>query len=132
METQNLYENIEVPEDLEARLESFIDNLAEAEKKAKRKAIKIKLFISGIAASILLGLFTLSFLYTGKNTELQYCEWKPNIIEDPEIAYAETMKALVLFSNNLNKGFNSLEMVSDEMIKSNERINNKLNKTLKK
>jgi hypothetical protein len=132
MKNQILYDNIEVPENLENRLETLIDRLAEKEKQAKRKTLQFRLWIGSMAASVLLGATVFGLLNTEKKSVQQYGDWKPNVIEDPEIAFIEAQKALTLVSNNFNKGLNMLAMVSDEMLKSNERINYKLNKTLKK
>jgi uncharacterized membrane protein YvbJ len=129
MKTRDLHDEIEIPEGLESRLEALIDKLAETEKRTKRKA-KIRLWTSAAAAIIVI--FTAGLLLKPEN--------KPEIsvssvsvssgvrqIDDPEVAYREVKKALELISENLNKGFNELDVrFTNELEKSNEIISKTL------
>lgn len=115
---------VEIPADLETNLNSLIDNLSEKSKKTK----KIGLWIGSIAASICillsLGLF-INQLQWNKPDNLSS---QRMVIEDPEIAYVTTYKALELISNNFNKGLSQLSLINDEM----EKTNKILDKTLKR
>jgi hypothetical protein len=132
MEKQCNYDEIDVPENLETKLEALIDQWAETEKQAKRKTRQLRLWMTAIAASFAFAALTCGLLFLEKKSEPQHVEWKPNYIEDPETAYMEMQKALLLISSNLNKGLDQLMLTLDEIEKSNETISNKLHQTFKK
>jgi hypothetical protein len=127
MKTDDLYAEIDVPAGLESRLESLIDNLADTERKSKKRAKQTKLWMS-IAASAVLLLSIGLFIRFQSEKNLPVTSQQVNTIDDPEIAYLETQKALKLVSMNFNKGLNQLGIITDEIDKSNKI----LNKTLKK
>jgi hypothetical protein len=128
MKTDELYEEIEVPADLESRLETLIDNLAETERKSKRKFKQMSFWIGGIAASIVV-LLAIGWLLNNKNkpdtplvVQTAYSD------EELEFACRETQKALELVARNFNKGLDQLALVEYEI----EKTNQLLNKTLKR
>jgi hypothetical protein len=129
MKIKNLHDEMKVPSDLEARLEMLIDNLAEMEKRSKRRT-KIRLY-TGIAASIVILIFT-GLLLNPKDKPLTSDSSIPEFvstqqIDDPETAYREVRKALELMSMNLNKGIDEFSIVlTNEFKNSNEIINNSL------
>ncbi|MDR1593252.1 MAG: hypothetical protein LBS43_02050 [Prevotellaceae bacterium] len=129
MKTRDLYDEIEIPDGLESRLEALIDRLAETEKRAKKKA-KIRLWTS-VAASVII-IFSAGLLLKPEEKPVDSSVSVSSgvrQIDDPEIAYQEVKKALELMSENLNKGLNELDIrLTSELEKSNEIIN----KTLKK
>jgi hypothetical protein len=123
-----LFEEIEIPEGLEARMEALIDHLAEAEKRSKQKKTKqIWLWIGSVAAGIAL-LISAGVFYYSQNKINQPPVTQSNVVTDPKIACLETQKALELVSRNFNQGLNQLAMVTNELDKSNQI----LNKTLKR
>jgi cell division septal protein FtsQ len=128
MKTEDLRDEIEVPSDLESRLESLIDRLSETEKQAKRK-IKMRLLTVSIAASIILVLSVGLLLKTEEKPFVSSVSVSSGIrhIDDPETAYRELKKALELMSENLNKGLNELDVnFTNELEKSNKIINKTL------
>ncbi len=79
-----------------------------------------------MAASMAL-LFSIGFFHQAENTIETPVATNHIIIEDPETASIEAQKALLLISANFNKGMKQLNMLSDNLEKTNEI----LNKTLK-
>jgi hypothetical protein len=130
MKTEDeLFEEVEIPVNLEARLENLIDDLAKAENLSKQKTKQVRLWVGSIAAGIALILSVgLYYLNPGTETDALVTATQPNEITDPEAACIEAQKALILVSRNFNKGLNQLAMVSEELDKSNQI----LNKTFKK
>lgn len=101
------------PEGMERRLAQQIDAWNMIEKTTARKTRTIGLrWTMGIAASLLV---LLSFgVYLNTRQATQPMAARQDTYDDPRDAYAETQKALVLFSNKLNKGLGSLENKSKE------------------
>jgi hypothetical protein len=122
MRTKNLHDETDVPAGLEARLEALIDRLAEAEKRSERKR-KLRLWTAGIAASVVI-LISTGLFFRQKPEFVASNVSGIREITDPEIAYIEAQKALELVSRNLNKGLDQLNVISIELEKSNELINN--------
>ena len=115
---------IEVPAYLETKLSNLIDRLAASEKRSKRNAHIF--WISGIAASVAI-LFLIGFFYSHKNAPDTLITSNHIIIDDPEIGSIEAQKALLLIAVNFNKGVEQLNLLSDNLQKTNDI----LNKTLK-
>lgn len=89
-------------EALENSLERQIDAWNKVEKNFSRKARRISLrWMVGAAAGILL-LIGIGLYVSQSQDEPQYA--LTDTYDNPEDAYAETQKALVLFSERLNKG----------------------------
>jgi hypothetical protein len=126
MKMKDLYDEIEVPAGLESRLESLIDTLARNEKRSKRKIRQLRLWTGCVAATLFLLLSTGLFLKSGLNPFNGGSAIQP--VENPEIAYQETQKALELVSRNFNKGLDQLTVVNKEIEKSNQIINKALKK----
>jgi hypothetical protein len=128
MKIEDLYDEIEVPAGLEARLDTLIDSLAETEKRVKRK-IKLRLWTGSIAASIIIALSVGLLLKPANQPDTFSVLASSDLrqIDDPETAYKEIKKALELMSTNLNKGFDEFNIVfANEIEKSNEIINKTL------
>lgn len=115
-EQQQLMEQLEstatsVPDGLENRLAATIDNLAAADSTRQtislspRRKLPFRV-IAGLAASVAvivaLGVHMFSTRTATPPTPLDTCA-------TPEEAYAETQRALLIFSNALNKGMEQLE-----------------------
>lgn len=116
--------NPEVPENLKEKLIGQINTWSQEEKnKIRIKSVRKtnRHWISGIAAGILLILSIWAYVDHEQNSSLQ-----ADTYTNPEDAYKETQKALLLISQNLNKGVTRLETVNNNM----EKIDNILNKQL--
>lgn len=82
----------------------FFDNLGVSTGNKQRQLIPFnRRMIWSIAASIIL-LFGLFFILNNNQQPV-------NTFDDPELAYAETKKALMLISGNLNEGMNELSNI---------------------
>ena len=98
---------------LEQRLSRQIDGWNRVEKTANRRTRTIGLrWIAGIAASLLL-LFAIGLLIDRQQKQAQYAV-QQDTFDDPRDAYAETQKALMKFSESINKGLNKVENVTQE------------------
>jgi hypothetical protein len=123
MKTNDLLETIETPAGLEVRLETLIDRLAEAEKQKERK---LYWWLSGLAAGMAILLSIGIFLHSdNQKTQMTQTVYT---LEEQELACRETQKALLLVSQNFNKGINHLTLAVNEI----EKSNNIINKTLKR
>ncbi len=108
---------------LEEKLNSLIDNLErdENEKQTPLRVLSIKSWrwAISIAASVLIVLSVGIFTYFGNNSNQS-----PMLVDtysNPEDAYIETQKALLLVSNKLNKGFEQMEKVN-EILEKNKKL----------
>lgn len=107
------------PLHLEEKLNTLIDNLAKNEKitQAQRIALPIKQmnktwrWAISIAASILIMLSAGIFAYF-ENNKIKN-QMLVDTFSDPEKAYIETQKTLLLVSGKLNKGIQQVEKVND-------------------
>ena len=127
MNKDDLLDTIEVPAGLESRLEILIDHLAETEKQNS----KIRRFhwqLSGLAAGIALLLSIGIFLHSNNSENTQLTAQATALSKEQELACLEAQKALILVSQNFNKGMDHLALVVNEI----EKSNNTINKTLKK
>ena len=98
---------------LEQRLSRQIDSWNRVEKTANRRARTIGLrWMAGIAASLLL-LFAIGLLVDRQQKQAQYAV-QQDTFDDPRDAYAETQKALMMFSKSINKGLNKVENVTQD------------------
>jgi len=117
---------IEVPQRLEDRLENLIDALAEKEKpllKVSKKNYTLK-WITSIAASIVIligaGIY---FNYQSVQQPVSVAKVDPrDTFSDPDLAYEEASKALMLISKNLNKGMDQLSNVQESIEQTNEIV----------
>ncbi len=110
----------QLPDGLSRRLEEQIDRWAAADEQLKRKCFSPTRQWIGIAATTLL-LLGLSGLYFMQTPTI------PDTYSNPKEAAAATEKALLLLSQNLNKGFEQVEKANLEM----EKAQVILNKTIK-
>lgn len=98
---------------LEQQLSRQIDSWNRVEKTANRRTRTIGLrWMAGIAASLLL-LFAIGLLVDRQQKQAQYAV-QQDTFDDPRDAYAETQKALMKFSESINKGLNKVENVTQE------------------
>ncbi|GHT07676.1 hypothetical protein FACS189426_01550 [Bacteroidia bacterium] len=123
MKTDDLFDKIEVPADLESRLETLIDDLAEKEKQSKRKARQLRLWAVGVAASIILFFSAGSFFYFDRENTISLTAQTFHPDENTENACIEAQKALALVSVNFNKGLNQWIIANKEIEKSNKKLN---------
>lgn len=120
---------IDINEDLENKLNILIDNLEKSESSnnlhityKQKKKKKVIYWISGVAASIAI-LLSIGILYN----DVHYGSNSPQLVlrdtyTDPNQAYAETEKALLLISSKLNKGLSGIETFEEGLEKSNAII----------
>lgn len=105
--------NMPTIDGLEQRLSRQIDGWNRVEKTANRRSRTVGLrWMAGIAASLLL-LFTIGLLVDRQQKQAQYAV-QQDTFDDPRDAYAETQKALMMFSKSINKGLNKVENVTQE------------------
>ena len=114
-----------LPEGLSRRLEQQIDRWEAQEEKGKQFQLHkhpIFYWISGIAASLLLcvGVF---FHATSSDTQNKLAD----TYTDPQEAAIAAEKALLLLSDNLNKGFAQVNEAGAEIRKVNNLLNKHLN-----
>lgn len=100
--------DVPVPEYLERHLSQQIDGWNKIEKLSERKARTFTLrWIVGVAAGLLL-LFSVGLLVHFQQKEDEIAAQR-EIVNNPQDAYAETEKALLKFSNTINKGLKQFE-----------------------
>lgn len=113
-----------VPTHLGEKLNALIDNLSREENnnKISHVVLPINHLISktwrwamSIAASILILLSAGIFAYFGKNAHKN--EMLVDTYSNPEQAYLETQKTLLLVSSKLNKGIQQMEKVNNIIYK---------------
>ena len=106
----------DVPEGLEERLAQQIDQWGLSEQKVQKKPRVFRLqWIGSIAASLLLLIGMSWYMYEPP---------RKDTCATPEEAYAHAEKALILFSEALNKGLRPIEA----MEKTNQSIRKQINK----
>lgn len=127
-------DNIVINDNLENKLNVLIDNLANkgitnSQQKTlhKKKNHQIIFWFSGIAASIAILLSVVLLLNDKTENSLQ----SPSLVlrdtyTDPDKAYAETEKALLLISSKLNKGLSGIDTFEEGIEKSNAIIDRNL------
>jgi len=114
-----LQEEQALPEGLSRRLEKQIDTWASTEEKKTRSLTRRRTlyWLSGVAASILL---CISFLQYKSSYHAH------DTYTNPKDAAAAAEKALLLLSQNLNKGISQVDNAGQEI----DKVNNILNKHL--
>lgn len=135
---------VDVPIGLEAKLNNLIDVLAENELKEKivvpiAPSVKINnrhllwMRIAGVAASVAI-LFSVGLFINNNNDNVdpsiqlsQQIQLK-DTYEDPDQAYREAEKALLLVSSNLNKGVSRMSVVSENIDKSKTILDKSVNR----
>ena len=126
-------EPIPVPHNLEAKLENLIDNLAEKEqKKSNRKKLVLTWALSAAACIAILfsaGLFIMKQQPTTEPVTAQHDSEQADSLEaDEKKALEEGEKALLLLSQNFNKGVKQASKASENIDKANEILNRTLNR----
>ena len=115
-------EAVETPENLESKLNSLIDQLAEKEEKKLLPKTK-RLWIWTSAAACIIVLIVSSVIMKPEiENLLGHQNQHVRIITDPEEAAIEAQKALALMSENFNKGTNQLALVSTNVEKVNQLV----------
>ncbi|MBO5251432.1 MAG: hypothetical protein J6B31_05485 [Bacteroidaceae bacterium] len=108
------------PKGMEQRLSSLVDEWEKEEQRTigiRKRSRTIRLqWIAGIAASLLLLFGIGRYLYEPSSKYIAQ-----DTCATPEEAYAETQKALIMFSTALNKGMGQLEAM--------HRVDHKINET---
>ena len=115
---------IEVPAHLEQKLSNLIDSWEQKEKENKphqEKRIINWHWVSGIAASLFL-ILSIGF-YTHQQQQVPILT---DTYSNPKDAYKETQKALLLVSNNLNKGVSQLESAQKDVNKVNKILDEQI------
>ncbi|GHS92246.1 hypothetical protein FACS1894174_09770 [Bacteroidia bacterium] len=118
---------VEIPENLESKLSTLIDGLAEKEeKKFSPKTRQLWMWISGAAACIIILIASGIILnwQPGENANplVQQNHQKGMDITDPERIAIETQKALILVSRNFNKSEEQLAFASANLGKANQLL----------
>ncbi len=118
-----LREEQTLPEGLSQRLEASIDSWAKKEEKGKVVSFRRKLWygISSAAAVVLLCVGLFFFQQNASRNVMA------DTYSDPEEAAVVAEKALLLLSQNLNRGIAEVNNAGDEI----EKVNDILNKQLK-
>lgn len=124
-----------VPPTLEAKLDTLINNLAEKElkqvsRKSKKNRKQLWVTIGGVAASLTL-LFSIGYYVNSQNNNsgtTQAYRHMPDTYSDPDRAYEEAEKALIMVSSNLNKGFEQISVVSVNIDRTKERLDKSINR----
>ena len=110
----------DVPEGMEERLGNLIDQWELSERKAQKKHRIFRLqWIGSIAASLLLLIGLSWYMYEPP---------RKDTCATPEEAFAHAEKALILFSETLNKGLRPIEEIEKTQQSIRKQIN-KLNNT---
>lgn len=116
-----------VPDELEAKLEGWIDQWDTHERRKQQQRKHTRLlhwqWIGSIAACVILLLSTGVYLY-------QYeTHWAPHdTCATPEEAYAQAQKALIKLSASLNKGIDKMESMQETTEKIQENVTEQLNR----
>lgn len=124
---------IEVPANLESDLEALIDKIAQKDDKVSKpvqRKSQMLLWAVSIAASLVLIVSAVLYFNRqpiGQTAVLAHVNYK-DTYSDPEIAYQEARKALMLVSGNLNKGMDQLSGVQENINKSNAILSKSLNR----
>ena len=126
-EVDDEFASIEVPSDLEQRLNAAVDSWADSEKQkveSKRQFRLVKFIPTiGIAASIAI-LFVIGSLVMNIGQTREPADTFTN----PEDAYAETQRVLALFAGTLDKGTEGLEIADQGREKALAMVMEQLNK----
>ncbi len=123
-------EEVDVPAGLESKLSNLIDALSKGEtKQPARKRVPLWVWIGSAAACAILMISVGLHVHTGNKEKENLARQAPHkdTFTDPEQAYAEAEKALLLFCTNYNRGIEKLSIVANSM----EKTNKILEKTFK-
>jgi len=118
----SLQSEIIVPQGLENKIERLIDRLDQEERDSRVVTLKPEprrfdwKWITGIAASIVIVVSVCLFTIRDNN------QLMADTYSNPEEAYVETQRALLLVSNKLNKGFEQVESAQKNLERTNKII----------
>lgn len=115
----------ETPRELETKLDHLIDLWAKADEKKQPFKTPGKInwqWITGIAASFLI--IASVWMYVDN----RHSSLRADTFSNPEDAYNEVQKALILISGNLNKGMNQLEIAQKEFQKVDNILDKQINR----
>jgi hypothetical protein len=113
--------SIDLPQGFDERLEKLFESFAEKKKKKLVPVFRFWKQAAGIAASIAILLSAGIFFQQNRHQPLT------DTYDTPEEAYIETQRALLLVSEKMNKGFNSLDAADKNISKASEILNKRLN-----
>jgi hypothetical protein len=119
--------SVKVPDGLDGKLNTLIDTLSENERNeqtpatARNKRIKLLQWrrIAGIAASLLIVMSAGIFLFRYNRSDNRILA---DTYNDPQKAYIETQKTLLLVSSKLNKGLGHMEVIERDLDKTQKII----------
>lgn len=120
-------ESILVPKTTESKLISLIDTLDDKGKKKNNKVRNICIWVASAAACIAI-IFSIGLQSNQNNNDNQIAIEAKDTFSDPNEAYREVEKALLLVSNNMNKGIEQLSIISNNIDKTNDIFNKSVNK----
>ncbi len=110
----NRNEKINIPAGLENKLSEVIEKLDSETGTLKNKKLKLWMQVGTIAASV--AIFVSALIFVQNDNEYILAD----TYTDPQEAYEETQRALLLVSSKLNNGFVQLQMVEDNISKVNQ------------
>lgn len=115
-----LREEAQLPEGLGERLEQHIDRMARPKKDEARRVSLFRRWKGfSIAASVL--------LVIGMGIGVYFSESQPkDTFDDPKEAAWVAEQALLVMSQNLNKGFDGIHQAGEEITKVNQVINKQI------
>lgn len=116
----------EIPNELEQKIETFIDSLAASEETKNKQRTKIAVwkYVAGIAASLLI-IFGIGLRYQSqKNNKSLLID----TYQTPEQAQKATLEALQLFSQHFSKGVKPLEKAEKHIEETHQIVRRTLNK----
>ncbi|GHT20646.1 hypothetical protein FACS189429_8770 [Bacteroidia bacterium] len=124
-------EEVEIPQTLENKLNTLIDNWAAAEKPKTFALLKIWLWTGSIAASAAL-ILSVGFYFLNNDKNTQYADNLTINVENlSEPDRAKIIKAehtLMLVSQNYNKGLNALHKAEKQIQQTQNIVNKSFNK----
>lgn len=124
---QAIKKPIDIPSSLESKISKLIDNLDQNENKKSQKIKNLWIWIASSAACIIIVL-SVGFYLNENRTNYQMAVETKDTFDDPNQAYKEVEQALILVSNNMNKGIEQLSVISSNMDKTSDIFNKSINK----
>jgi len=115
--------DIEVPLELNNRIDKLIDSL-DVKEKGKRK-IHFRKWVAAVAAGI--AILLSAGIYTINELDNQKQHLLVDTYKNPEDAYDQVQKTLTLVSSKMNKGIDQFEKAEEDILKVNKTLNKKLN-----
>lgn len=113
----NLNDNIRIPDDLEGKLSTLIDQLEADEQAAQKQRRGLWIKVGSIAASLAI-ICSVALRLNPVPVEEQMID---QAYTEEELAQ-EAQKALHLFAYNFNKGMRQVEHANHEIIKANQLV----------